>query len=102
MKGEDVRPELGHDRLARDTDPCPAGPELSTCGRCGLPFGSQPNHCGDFTGDAEFLDHGYPRLEARVACRDRQIGTLTAFNRGCVRKLERVMESLNDLLEMMS
>lgn len=87
------------DRLSCDTEPCPPGPELSTCGRCGLPFGDQPNNCGDNRGP---LIATVGAFEARLACRDREIGTLKAFHRGSVRKLERVMENLNDLLETLS
>lgn len=90
------------DRLERDTEPCPAGPELSTCARCGLPFGEEPNHCGDYTGsdppDAKLMR----RMEARVSCRDREIGNIRALLRGGTRKLERVMENLDDLLEALS
>src|SRR5512146_38341 len=102
MKGEDARPELGSDRLARDTEPCPPGAEVPTCSRCGLPFGHEPNHCGDYTGDAANGEHGMGRLEARVACRDRELGTVRALLRGVTRKLERTMESLDDILEQIS
>lgn len=93
------RRELGSDRLASDTEPCPAGPELSSCSRCGLPFGHQPNHCGDFTGGDIFPGGS---LADRVACRDRELGNVRALLRGSTRQLERIMQSLNDLLEVLS
>lgn len=100
MKGEDDRRDLGSDRLARDTEPCLPGDELSSCARCGLPFGHEPNHCGDFRGDgsSDALD----RLDSRVECRNREIGNLRALLRGATRKLERVAESLDEVLEVMS
>lgn len=109
MKGEDesptdttVRLPGVPDRLERDTEPCPSGPELSSCARCGLPFGEQPNHCGDFTGAAIGPRSSTRRVEARVSCRDREIGNLRALLRGGTRKIEKVMEQLDDVLEALS
>lgn len=85
-------------RLECDTEPCPAGPELSTCARCGLLFGQEPNHCGDYTGDGS-TD---ARLAARISCRDRELGNVRALLRGGTRKLEKIMETLDDLLETLS
>ena len=101
-KGEDARPELGSDSLARDTDPCPPGPEVPTCSRCGLPFGNEPNHCGDWSGGEDIHVPDRVRLANRVACRDRELGTVRALLRGVTRKLERTMESLDDILEQIS
>jgi len=42
------------------------------------------------------------QLTARVACRDRELGTVRALLRGVTRKLERTMESLDDILEQIS
>lgn len=92
------------DRLSRDTEPCPPGPELSSCARCGLPFGREPNHCGDYTGASlgSAAHQNDNRLAARISCRDREIGSVRALLRGATKKLERVMESLDDLLETIS
>jgi hypothetical protein len=109
MKGRSESPTPSEMRLpdvsARDksdTDPCPPGPELPTCSRCGLPFGNEPNHCRDWSGGEDIHIPERDRLLARVACREREIGTLRAYHRGSVRKLERIMDSLNDLLEALS
>lgn len=109
MKGEDESPTDTEvrlpgvpDRLERDTEPCPPGTELSSCARCGLPFGEQPNHCGDYTGGDSPDSKTMRRMEARVSCRDREIGNLRALLRGGTRKLERAMEQLDDILEALS
>ena len=98
-KDKDEGHELGSGGVARDTDPSDLRPELSSCARCGLPFGTQPNHCGDFTGGDIFPGGS---LADRVACRDRELGNVRALLRGSTRQLERIMHSLNDLLEVLS
>ncbi len=69
------------------------------CARCGLPFGEEPNQCGDYTGPPEkSLEL---RFETRVECRNREIANLHAFRRGAIRRLGRIDEMLRNLMEDM-
>lgn len=66
----------------------------ASCGRCGLPLGNEPGHCGDYDDGS----HVVP-LQQRVECRDRELSNLRALLRMQVRRVERVMEELDIVLE---
>lgn len=68
------------------------------CSRCGLPFGDEPNRCRDYTGTREADWDG--RLQARIECRDRELGNVRALLRGSTLRLERCRDMIDDILEV--
>lgn len=84
--------------MAEQTNESVPGAIIPTCSRCGLPFGDEPNHCRDYTG---LLGEDWDgRLQARIECRDRELGTLRALLRGATLRLERCRQMIDDVLEI--
>lgn len=84
------------------------------CDRCGLVYGLGHNECGGFTqlvvddcGEKRAItaltDNAAPSAYQRaLACRDRQLANQHALMRGCLRRLEKMRQDIDDLAEVMS
>lgn len=71
------------------------------CARCQLEFGLGTNQCGSFTG-AHMSQSSVAALEAKVACRDRELATVQERLRKATSMLETVTRQLSAVLDEVS